>query len=189
MKEERLVSKTGGAKGSKQARFDLLDWNFLWEFSRLMGRGAEKYDEHNWRKGYNWSLSVAAMFRHIAQFIMGETHDAETGRHHMASVAFHAQALYTFSMDETYSEFNDLVCKEHEDVAPEESKQQARGDDVREIINKGASAAVDPSELDESLNGDFESYLSGLSEQNYYGGFSGGSEGATEDKGQATPET
>jgi hypothetical protein len=121
MKEERLVSKTGGAKASKIARFDLLDWKFMWEFSRLMGRGAEKYDPHNWRKGYSWGLSLAAMLRHIVCFVMGEKYDKETGCHHMASVAFHAQALFVFSTDNKYTEFNDIVCGVHADMESQEA--------------------------------------------------------------------
>lgn len=97
--EVRIVDpETGGAKGSKLARFDLLPWQELWEVAELYGRGAEKYEERNWEKGYAWSLSFAALQRHVAQFWNGEQRDEETGAHHMASVIFHALALMHFDM-------------------------------------------------------------------------------------------
>src|SRR5690606_30532164 len=60
------------------------------------GKGAEKYDDHNWRKGYDWSLSFAALMRHAWAFWNGEDNDAETGSPHMAAVAFHALAMLEF---------------------------------------------------------------------------------------------
>lgn len=97
--EVRLTSATGGEKGSKLARFDLLPPDALRKVAELYGRGAEKYEAHNWRKGYDWSLSFAAMQRHAWQFWNGEDFDEETLAPHLASVAFHALALLTF-MDE-----------------------------------------------------------------------------------------
>lgn len=93
--EVRVTASTGGQKGRKLARFDLLP-PALWQVAELYGRGAEKYDEWNWRKGYEWSLSYAALQRHANLFWAGEDYDQETGCAHMASVAFHALALLTF---------------------------------------------------------------------------------------------
>lgn len=98
-------AETGGAKGQKLARYDLLPADALRQVAELYGRGAIKYDAHNWRKGYDWSLSFAALQRHAWQFWGGETYDDETGCHHMASVAFHALALITFEM--THPELDD----------------------------------------------------------------------------------
>jgi hypothetical protein len=97
--EVTVTSATGGQKGKKLARYDLLPAGALRQVAELYGRGAEKYDDNNWRKGYDWSLSFAALNRHLWQFWEGEEYDSETGCAHMASVAFHALALLTF-MDE-----------------------------------------------------------------------------------------
>lgn len=94
--EERITSSTGGQKGRKLARFDLLPWGALTKVAEHYGRGAAKYDDHNWRKGYEWSLSVGALGRHLAAFMEGEDNDPETGSPHMAAVAFHALSLLTF---------------------------------------------------------------------------------------------
>lgn len=104
--EQRVTSSTGGQKCVSSARFDLLDSSFLWEMAELMSVGAKKYDENNWRRGYPWSLSYGALQRHLHQFLQGEDFDEETGIHHMAAVAFHAQALFVFSTGSKYQQFD-----------------------------------------------------------------------------------
>lgn len=101
-KEVRTTSSTGGEKGTKPERHDLIPVEALGQVAALYGRGAEKYAAHNWRRGYEWSKSYAALQRHATQFWAGEDNDAEMGLPHMASVAFHALALLTF-MDEQRS--------------------------------------------------------------------------------------
>jgi hypothetical protein len=90
---------TGGEKGMKDERFELLPWAALMEVARVYGYGAKKYAEHNWRKGYKWSLSLGAMLRHIALYATGESYDKESGRHHMGHVAFHCLTLITFEQE------------------------------------------------------------------------------------------
>lgn len=89
---------TGGQKGMKPERFELLPWDAMQEVARVYAKGAEKYAEHNWLKGYKWSLSIGAAFRHLALVALGEDRDPETGCLHAACVAFHALALITFSL-------------------------------------------------------------------------------------------
>ena len=96
---------TGGQKGSKLARFDLLPWDIIWQDAEHYGKGAEKYDARNWEKGYSWSLSIAALSRHLASFCRGEDIDPETGSHHLAAVRFHAAALMRFG--KTHPELDD----------------------------------------------------------------------------------
>src|SRR5690606_7616827 len=95
-KETRTKSATGGEKGVKKERFDLIPVEALQEVARVYGFGAQKYAAHNWRKGYEWSKSYAAMMRHANQFWQGEDVDEETGCSHLASVIFHAMALIVF---------------------------------------------------------------------------------------------
>lgn len=97
MSETRVIDPiTGGAKGSKLARFDLLPPEALWAVAEHLGKGAEKYDARNWERGYAWGLSYAALQRHLNQFWAGEEIDADTGSHHLAAVATHALFLLTF---------------------------------------------------------------------------------------------
>jgi hypothetical protein len=99
MTEVRSISSTGGEKGTKDERFDLIPSEALAKVARHYGVGAAKYEAHNWRRGYEWSKSYAALQRHATQFWSGEDIDEETGSPHMAAVAFHALALLVF-MDE-----------------------------------------------------------------------------------------
>lgn len=106
--EIRVTNKaTGGEKGSKDERYDLLPWQELNEVARLYGKGAEKYAPRNWERGYDWSLSFASLIRHATQFWNGESYDEETGCHHLSSVIFHAFALMQF--ERTHPELDDRV--------------------------------------------------------------------------------
>lgn len=105
--ETRIVDPTtGGAKGSKLAAFHLIPWTIIQELAEHFGRGARKYDERNWERGYKWSLSFAALHRHLAAFwdrdeidhdpSLYEDGEAHVVRHIIA-VVWHACVLAYFS--------------------------------------------------------------------------------------------
>jgi hypothetical protein len=96
--EETVVvnETTGARKASKIARFDLVPSEAMWAVAEVYGHGSTKYDDNNWRKGYNWGLSIAALERHLARFKAGEDIDPEFGLPHMAHAAWHCLALITF---------------------------------------------------------------------------------------------
>lgn len=113
--EVRVVdAKTGGEKGQKLERFDLIPpgpWRAL---ARLFGRGSVKYADRNWEKGYSWGLSIGALQRHLATWLLGQSYDTRdgtkggpidcdeagkpihTGEHHLICVAWHAFVLSVF---------------------------------------------------------------------------------------------
>lgn len=97
--EIRMTSATGGQKGSKTARFDLIPTEPLWMLAELYGKGAEKYDDDNWRKGYDWKYSYAAAQRHLNQFWDGEDIDPEMQLPHVISAAWHCFTLAQFMID------------------------------------------------------------------------------------------
>lgn len=129
MAEERTTSSTGGQKGVKLARFDLIPAGPLKILAEHYGRGAKKYAAHQWRQGYEWSKSIAAIGRHYTDFMAGKDYDVcsndpggclilpeavydepdtcsnHTGSHHMAAVAWHAFLLLEF--EETHPEHDD----------------------------------------------------------------------------------
>ena len=97
--EVRVVDEqTGGEKGSKVARFSLLPPEFTWALAEQYGRGARKYADRNWERGYKWSLSIDALERHLNQWLMGEDNDEETGTNHLIAVAWHVCALFIFQL-------------------------------------------------------------------------------------------
>ena len=97
--EVRTTSATGGQKGVKLARYGLIPPEALALVAEHYGKGAEKYEVHNWRKGFEWSKSYDAMQRHLAAFWSGEDTDEETGSPHLAAVVFHALTLLTFATE------------------------------------------------------------------------------------------
>lgn len=106
--------KTGGQKGVKLERFDLVPWEPLTALARLYGKGAIKYEPDNWRRGYAWRLSLGGMLRHVALWAVGKSWDTadgtkdgpiehdeagkpiHTGEHHLTCAAWHCFTLYVF---------------------------------------------------------------------------------------------
>lgn len=108
MDEVRITSTTGGEKGQKDDRQDLIDPWFLQELGLVCGFGAKKYSDDNWRRGYSWKLSIGAMLRHTYAWLRGEHEDPESGLSHLAHVAWHCMVLFTFNRKrEVYGEFDD----------------------------------------------------------------------------------
>ena len=85
--EERITNESGGAKGSKQARFDQVPTRALYELAEHTGKGTAKYPDKdgvpNFRFGYAWGLSYAAAMRHMVQFWNCEDIDEETLRRYL----------------------------------------------------------------------------------------------------------
>lgn len=109
-REIRQESITGGQKGTKPCRLDLIPPEALWEIGLVYGYGAQKYDDNNWRKGYPRHLSMAAAMRHLELYRMGQDEDEESGLSHLAHAAFHLMAMLTHDADpSTYEEFDDRV--------------------------------------------------------------------------------
>lgn len=132
---------TGGEKGRKAERYSLLPAGPLAEVARLYGRGADKYEAHNWRRGYAWSLSADALHRHLAAFESGRFYDDETGCHHLASVVFHALALMEFTV--THPEKDDVTP---DGVTPYDSTDTSRplAEQEGDVLGYYADADLEP---------------------------------------------
>lgn len=89
---------TGGRKEQQLARFDLVPARPLWMLAEHYGRGAKKYEDRNWEKGYNWSLSYDSLNHHLNKWWQGEDIDPDNGSPHMVAVAWHAFALLEFAL-------------------------------------------------------------------------------------------
>lgn len=103
--ETRTVSPTGGEKGVKPARFDLIPARPLWQVAEVYGKGADKYADRNWERGYEWSKSYGAMQRHVNLFWQGQDLDEESGLPHLAHAVFHCLAMLEWAA--THTEFDD----------------------------------------------------------------------------------
>lgn len=87
---------TGGQKGDKLARHDLLPPDIVNELAEHYGKGARKYADRNTEKGYPWSKSYAACHRHLNAFWRGEDVDPEMGSLHLIAAAWHCFTMAWF---------------------------------------------------------------------------------------------
>lgn len=94
--EVRVTSETGGQKGKKPQAMGLIPPEALLALSEVYGMGAEKYDAHNYLKGYDWSLSFSACLRHLMAAEKGEWLDEESELPHVMHAAWHCFALFMF---------------------------------------------------------------------------------------------
>jgi hypothetical protein len=105
------------SEGRTHARYDRIPSEPLRMLAEHYGRGALKYADDNWRRGYDWRLSFAALNRHLWQWWAGEPIDAETGSPHLIAVAWHAFTLAEF-MD-IHPEFDTrLITLDHRAARP-----------------------------------------------------------------------
>jgi len=88
--------QTGGQKGAKPARFDLIPPYPLFAVAEVFNYGSKKYADHNWMRGYKWSLCFSACQRHLWAYWGGEPLDPESGLPHLAHAAWHCFALLEF---------------------------------------------------------------------------------------------
>ena len=92
--------RTGGRKGVKLARFDLMPADALERLAEVYGRNTKscggKYEDRNWEKGYPWGWSFGACQRHLWAFWHGEDIDPESGQHHLAHAAWHCLTMLAF---------------------------------------------------------------------------------------------
>lgn len=90
--------KTGGQKGKKPLEVGAVDPLARAELGKVAAFGGQKYSRGNYLKGYDWSLSVDALHRHMLAFESGEDYDPESGLLHTVHAAWHALALASFHM-------------------------------------------------------------------------------------------
>ena len=83
----------------------LLSTEALNQTAAVLKFGAQKYAEHNWRKGFTWSRPLSAAMRHITAFNNGEDKDPESGLSHLA----HAMCciMFLLEFEKTHPELDD----------------------------------------------------------------------------------
>ena len=99
---------TGGRKGVKRERHDLIPPRVLAALAEHYGFGAEKYADRNWELGYPISLSYAAAQRHLVDFWDRNDFDEE-GQSNLIAAIFHIIAMHQFTTDgrESYAHLDD----------------------------------------------------------------------------------
>ncbi len=83
----------------------LLSTEAMNQTAAVLAFGAEKYAEHNWRKGFVWSRPLSAAMRHITAFNAGEDKDPESGLSHLAHAA--CCIMFLLEFEKTHKELDD----------------------------------------------------------------------------------
>lgn len=83
----------------------LLSNEALLQTAAVLKFGANKYAEHNWRKGFQWSRPLSAAMRHIHAFNAGEDKDPESGLSHLAHAA--CCIMFLLEFEKTHPELDD----------------------------------------------------------------------------------
>lgn len=83
----------------------LLSTEALNQTAAVLKFGAQKYAEHNWRKGFLWSRPLAAAMRHITAFNAGEDKDPESGLSHLAHAA--CCIMFLLEFEKTHQHLDD----------------------------------------------------------------------------------
>jgi hypothetical protein len=108
LEDEMLIVTSDGAPGAIN-----LEWSAIQYISKAYGMGAEKYKDDvagpfNWRRGYAWSLSYAALLRHLTSWAAGEKYDKESGLNHLAHAGWHAITMTWFQINKKGTD--DRLC-------------------------------------------------------------------------------
>ena len=110
--KEQLEQKINQANHGSAVKFDqdklplnLLSTEALNQTAAVLKFGAQKYAEHNWRKGFAWSRPLAAAMRHLTAFNDGEDKDPESGLSHIG----HAMCclMFLLEFEKTHPELDD----------------------------------------------------------------------------------
>lgn len=83
----------------------LLSTEAMNQTAAVLKFGAQKYAEHNWRKGFAWSRPLAAAMRHITAFNAGEDKDPESGLSHLAHAA--CCIMFLLEFEKTHPHLDD----------------------------------------------------------------------------------
>lgn len=89
-----LATKAVKYDGGKP-RMELLSPWVIMEVAKVMTYGCVKYQEHNWRNGFNWTRPIGASLRHITAWLQNEDIDPESGLYHLA----HAMCGIMFTLE------------------------------------------------------------------------------------------
>ena len=98
-KEVKITDAGGSSKGMKLPQLGAIDPVALLEVAKVAGYGTIKYGRGNYMKsGYDWSLNVDALFRHLLAWLQREDNDPESGLSHLAHAGWHVLTLIGFQL-------------------------------------------------------------------------------------------
>lgn len=112
-----MLDKSASKPEAGAVKFDegklplhLLSTEAMNQTAAVLAFGAQKYAEHNWRKGFHWSRPLSAAMRHITAFNNGEDKDPESGLSHLAHAA--CCIMFLLEFEKTHKHLDDRYKQE-----------------------------------------------------------------------------
>lgn len=130
---------SGGLRyNTGKLKWSLVSWKALAPMVRVLMFGAEKYDDHNWKKGLKYTEVCESLQRHLNAFIDGENDDPESKLSHVGHILCNAMFLsYMFlfkkDMDDRYIDEN--IMPKQDWVDTEAYKKIMLSEKVQPCIN------------------------------------------------------
>lgn len=88
------MAEAGGLRyNTGKLKWGLVSWKALEPMVRVLMFGAEKYDDHNWKKGLSYVQITESLQRHMNAFIDGEDDDPESKLSHVGHILCNAMFL------------------------------------------------------------------------------------------------
>ena len=100
----------GTERGKKDAkdklRTDLVPYEWGEALAEVLTFGADKYGDHNWKKGIPYSELIGAAERHILAFKKGEQQASDSQLHHLAHAVVDLLMVMYYD-NHSYTRFDD----------------------------------------------------------------------------------
>lgn len=90
---ERADQNEGLRYDTGKPKWHLVPMHLLEGMVKVLEFGAQKYDDHNWRKGMAYSKITNSLQRHLNAWNSGENIDPESGLHHVDHILCNAMFL------------------------------------------------------------------------------------------------
>jgi hypothetical protein len=96
-KKEIEQSNIGIRFNTNKLRWSLVHYKSLEPMVKVLMFGAEKYDDHNWKKGLKKDEILESLQRHLAALMDGETCDIESKLPHIGHILCNAMFYSYFT--------------------------------------------------------------------------------------------
>ena len=106
-----IIENEGSRFNQGKLRWSLVSWSALAPLVRVLMFGAEKYDDHNWRKGLKYTEICESLQRHLNSFLEGEDDDQESKITHVGHILANGMflsymSLFRKDLDDRYIDKN-----------------------------------------------------------------------------------
>lgn len=105
------MEEQGVRENSGKLKWSLVSMRSLAPMVRVLMFGAQKYEDHNWKKGLKYTEICESLQRHLNSFMEGKDNDSESKLSHVGHILCNAMflsymTLFRKDMDDRYVDKN-----------------------------------------------------------------------------------